>query len=422
MKRIFSIVLCAVMMSFTVTAGAYREADGYKYNVISDIIEIVGISSGSELEQAQTVTLPYSIRGMAVRKIGASAFRNNNIIQRMEIHDNILEIGNDAMYSMKSLKEITIPLRLTILGDSAFAQCSSLETVNFRTESLIRIEDRTFYGCTKLNDVILPENLTEIGEYAFAQCMSLDRIYIPSSVLQIEDTGFLSVKRGFTIYGYKSSAAYDYASKNGVNFVDISEKKLDELTQSIATVTSWQRTADSSLYTEETITALSTAYANAVEVKENFFSTPIEVETATETLNNALYSLRLKSMDTLDELIIQAENEMENSFCYTENSANALEEAINQAKNIQNAVLPSVTQVQNVINNLNSNLNGLTEVVKYDVNFDGRISLADIVTVHKKLISDEIFTQRDIYIADFNSDNQITLSDIVLFQRHLLTR
>ena len=127
-------------------------------------------------------------------------------------------------------------------------------------------------------------------------------------------------------------------------------------------------------------------------------------------------------MDTLDEVIIRAENEMENSFCYTENSANALEEAINQAKNIQNAILPSVTQVQNTINNLNSNLNGLIEVVKYDVNFDGRISLADIVTVHKKLISDEIFTQRDIYIADFNSDNRITLSDIVLFQRHLLTR
>ena len=127
-------------------------------------------------------------------------------------------------------------------------------------------------------------------------------------------------------------------------------------------------------------------------------------------------------MDRLDTLITQAENEMAVSFKYTESSANDLEQAIGQAKTVQDMVLPSETQVQNAIDNLNRNMSGLIELDKYDVNFDGKISLADIVKVYQRLISDDVFTQRDIYIADFNSDNQITLSDIVLFQRYLLTR
>ena len=75
-----------------------------------------------------------------------------------------------------------------------------------------------------------------------------------------------------------------------------------------------------------------------------------------------------------------------------------------------------------VIINDSIKINALVDVIKYDINSDGEITLSDIILVQKRLISDYHFNQREIYLADFNSDNKITLSDIVLFQRYLLTR
>lgn len=423
MKKIFAVILCFTMMiPFIVTAGALSETNGFLYEGLDSFhAEIVGIRANSELSQAESIVIPDYVRELAVTQIGQSAFLQNNTVQYITMPESTRQISDSAMYGMKSLKTITIPKNTETLGKSVFAYCTALESVNFNTTSLSAIPEFTFYGCTNLNNVILPDGTVTIGNLAFARCTGMDKIYIPSSVEHISDTAFDNIS-GLTIYGEINSEVYRYAQENNINFTDMSGKDLESFSESMETAFYLIHYTATSVYTEETFNTLSVAYDNAVIVKNNFFSTQNEINTAKSELDNAYYSLRLKSMDTLDELIIRAENEMENSFCYTENSVNALEEAINQSKNIQNAVLPSVTQVQNAINNLNSNISGLIEVVKYDVNFDGRISLADIVTVHKKLISDEIFTQRDIYIADFNSDNRITLSDIVLFQRHLLTR
>ena len=127
-------------------------------------------------------------------------------------------------------------------------------------------------------------------------------------------------------------------------------------------------------------------------------------------------------MNDLDEAIIQAENEMAVSFRYTESSVNALEQAIHQAKALKKDSSSTEEQIASMTTNLKSKINALVDVIKYDINNDGEITLSDIILVQKRFISDYHFNQREIYLADFNSDNKITLSDIVLFQRYLLTR
>ncbi len=355
MKKAVAVVLCVVMiLSFGISTMAVGEKYGFLYNRLenSEVLEIVGIATDGELADAQTISIPYSIRGMSVVRIGQSAFINNKLIQNVQLTENIVQISDNAMYGMKVLKSMVLPENLTILGKSAFSHCSSLKTVTFETKKLLQIQDFTFYGCTQLNDVVLPDSVFEIGEYAFAQCMSLDNIYIPSTVSVIADTAFYSTKSGFTIYGYRGSYAYRYALKNSIPFVDMKEK----------------------------------AFAD------------------------------------LDEMITQAENQMAVSFRYTESSVNDLEEAIRQAKAVQNDSSSTEEQAKDMTQILEQYLNILTEVTRYDVNLDGKITLSDIVMLNKRFISDYDFTQRDIYIADFNNDNKITLADIVLFQRYILIR
>lgn len=355
MKKAVAVVLCIVMMmSFGISTMAVGEKYGFLYNRLenSEVLEIVGIAKDGELADAQRISIPYSIRGMSVIRIGQSAFINDKLIQNIQLTENIVQIADNAMYGMKALKSIILPKNLTTLGRNAFSYCTDLESVIFQTNNLSEIKEFTFYGCTKLNDVVLSDSVAEIGEYAFAQCMSLDNIYIPPTVSIIADTAFYSANNSFTIYGYKNSQAYYYAQKNNIPFVDMKDKALADL----------------------------------------------------------------------NERITQAENEMAVSFKYTESSVNDLEEALYQAQTVYNNSSTTEEQAKNMTANLERKIDALVDVIKYDINSDGEITLSDIILVQKRFISDYHFNQREIYLADFNSDNKITLSDIVLFQRYLLTR
>ena len=368
-KKILAVIICIIMMmSFTVRVCADVEYDGFLYNRIdsSDILEITGIYTNGTLANSQTINIPYSIKELPVIRIGQSAFMNNEIIHNITMTENILEISDNAMYGMKSLKNVVLPKNLTLLGKNAFSHCSSLESVVFETVNLSKISPRAFYGCTKLNCVILPDSLIEIGEYAFSQCMSLDKIYIPPTVSVIDDTAFYSTRNGFTVYGYKNTSAHYYAMKNDINFVNVGRKTSETLAQSIATVEYWQNHTDSSLYTEETVNAVSMAYENALAVHNDFFSTPEAVSISQVSLDNAYNSLRLKSMDNLDTLITQAEDKMSVSFKYTEASVSSLEEALHQAKNVQNSTPATETQVQNAIQNLSTSINALETITQTD--------------------------------------------------------
>ncbi|MBQ2177021.1 MAG: leucine-rich repeat protein, partial [Alphaproteobacteria bacterium] len=369
MKKIVAVVLCIVMMmSICVSADAFSEQYGFVYERIdnSDVLEIVGIASDGELADAKTISIPYFIKGLTVVQIARSAFMNNSTVENINLTEKILEISNNAMYGMKALKSITFPKNLMILGKYSFAYCSALESVNFETKNLTQIKDFTFYSCTKLDNVILPTSLFEIGEYAFAQCTNLNKIYIPSSVNTIADNAFSFTNSELTIYGNKNSYAHRYALEHSINFVDMAEKSLDGLSQSIYNVSNIINYADSSWYTEETFDAFSAAYENAIAVKENFFSTPTDVETAKTELDNAYGLLRLKSMDNLDTLITQAEDKMSVSFKYTEASVSSLEEALHQAKNVQNSTPATETQVQNAIQNLSTSINALETITQTD--------------------------------------------------------
>lgn len=91
-------------------------------------------------------------------------------------------------------------------------------------------------GRNSIKNVVLPNTLKEIGEYAFDRCNNLKSITIPQSVETIGENAFgytidwnvYERKKidGFTIYGYKASAAEEYANENGFSFVALDDELL----------------------------------------------------------------------------------------------------------------------------------------------------------------------------------------------------
>ena len=168
----------------------------------------------------------------SVTSIGNNAFYSCESLATVVIGDSVTSIGQDAFTDCNSLATITVssdnttfftdvksilyqitnttnnyvtavlcpPAKttnknitidtvnsytVTSIGDAAFHNCTSLETVTIGN-SVTSIGISAFYGCTSLASLVIGNSVTSIGQQAFAYCKSLANIYFlgakPSSI------------------------------------------------------------------------------------------------------------------------------------------------------------------------------------------------------------------------------------------------
>ena len=127
-----------------------------------------------------------------------------------------------------------------------FDDCNSLETVNFKgnttsipyaafrncnikrldiPSSVKSIGEEAFFGSYQMAAVTLRSGLSSIGAKAFYD-NNFKFVIIPASVTSIGEKafGYISDSKtidGFTIYGYRGTAAETYANENGFTFIPL---------------------------------------------------------------------------------------------------------------------------------------------------------------------------------------------------------
>ena len=72
-------------------------------------------------------------------------------------------------------KTTIIPNSVVEIGENAFYDCESLETITI-PNSVTKIGKSTFNACSTLSSITLSENLTEIGNWAFDDCNNLKEV------------------------------------------------------------------------------------------------------------------------------------------------------------------------------------------------------------------------------------------------------
>lgn len=180
--------------------------DRFEYN---DIIENITVLSGEG--GCETETLKVINNNDIELKVGTEEFKNNKKLKRVYLGNNTIisqeafqncsnllavymkegteqRISHRAFKGCSALKSIVITENM---GDEAFADCESLESVTFRemSKQITRIGKGTFMNCKSLKHISLPDYAEEIEARAFYGC-GLKSVTIPQSVRVIHEEAF----------------------------------------------------------------------------------------------------------------------------------------------------------------------------------------------------------------------------------------
>ena len=118
----------------------------------------------------------------SVKVIEPFAFCLQTRLRNIELHDDIISIGNSAFMGCEALEHIIIPRSVMEIKSDTFDGCISLKRVELHDE-ITQIGRNAFRHCEALHDIILPRNLKYLN--SFECCYSLHKIDIPSSVKEI---------------------------------------------------------------------------------------------------------------------------------------------------------------------------------------------------------------------------------------------
>lgn len=178
------------------TFPVYKQPENLDW-ATREICEAIGIEwkrgienlHGPRTRIKKTLSMtPYSsfeITGNILKKfIGKESF--------VRIPDGISIIGEHAFSNCSSLQEIIFPDSVTYIEQFAFSKCYQLKVVNM-SNHVIGIGNCAFMECMDLNYLKIPNSVTGIGCGAFA-FSGLQNLIIPYGITHIHDTTFYNCR------------------------------------------------------------------------------------------------------------------------------------------------------------------------------------------------------------------------------------
>ena len=128
------------------------------------------------------------IVGNGVTVICNYAFADCSSLESVELPDSLENIRGSAFSGCTALAEIVVPANVNVLGDDAFYFCTGLKNVVILGD-IGFIDGYTFYECSSLESVSFPNSVKFIYDFAFYGCDALKEIYFDGTEMQLAVIG-----------------------------------------------------------------------------------------------------------------------------------------------------------------------------------------------------------------------------------------
>ena len=219
----------------SIGGAAFRGCTSLTSATLGNGMQTIGSSAFAECSNLQSVAIPTGAignnafancsklenltLGNGVTSIGdvdgGAVFEYCSSLKVVSIPSSVIIIGRTAFYGCTGLQSITIPSTVTTIGQYAFGGgCTGKATINCSIpdnteafsydcrfseivigEGVTRVGNNAFRGNPSLLSLTLPGGLQSIGSNAFYDCQNLASVYIPASVTSIEDSAFLICRK-----------------------------------------------------------------------------------------------------------------------------------------------------------------------------------------------------------------------------------
>ena len=216
-------IIAVAMMMLSLQAMAYdfsytHQGKTLYYDITSsNSVKVAACDTTVSGEVVIPSSVEYNGTTYSVTSIGNSAFAYCSGLTSVNIPNSVTSIGNWAFSYCSGLTSITIPNSVTSIGSYAFSGCSGLTSVTI-PNSVTSIGNSAFEDCSGLTSITIPTGVTSIGGGAFRGCSGLTSVTIPNSVTSIGGGAFedcsgltsINVASGNTHYSSIDGVLYNY--------------------------------------------------------------------------------------------------------------------------------------------------------------------------------------------------------------------
>ena len=140
------------------------------------------------------------------------AIRSMTNLKDLDLSEvNLSTLFENVFYQNKKIEKIILPNTLTTIGQYAFYDCTSLQTVTFEKGSRLKtIEESAFEDCTELTSIEIPASVETIEDSAFKGCSKLATVtFEKGSQLKAIWGGYYAGSSSYHSYSYYYGAFSD---------------------------------------------------------------------------------------------------------------------------------------------------------------------------------------------------------------------
>lgn len=252
--------------------------------IIEDGITALGERNFINYPALKTVTFQGTLS-----KIGASAFEGCKELKKISLTGTtnaselrVITLGDSAFKNCTGLESAEFTGNF-VTNKSAFEGCTSLESIKVKESTMIMIGENTFLNCSSLTEADLPgSRMKSIGKAAFFDCTSLNKFDF-SDVSRIGESAFYncssleSIKIPDTATTIEQCAFYGCSSLTGI--------EIPKKVETIGVAAFWGCSGIKTLKIPGTIKTISkTAFGKCTGLEE------LEIEEGVQTVEDAAFA------------------------------------------------------------------------------------------------------------------------------------